>query len=157
MGQAILNPRKKFKYRVIIPTEPNLETFGCQEVTLPDNEVESVEHGFGNTVIKTGGLAKVGTLTLNRIMSANYGSVSGTIFREWQKRVQDAQAQIGGDPLVYKGVVIIEELTGDNFVLNTHTFTGCWPTRINGREFSRTDSANTVESVEFAVDYADIV
>lgn len=155
MVQVILNPRKQFKFEIIIPSGFEIETFGCQEVTLPDQEVDQVEHGVGVGVVKTGGLAKKGNLTLNRIMSAGSGTVTGRQFIEWQKQVQNMNTQVGGDPSEYGKVIIIRELSPDNVILDTHTYTGCWPTRINGREFNRVQSENTVESVEFSVDYVD--
>ena len=137
-----------------------MEPFGAQQVTLPDSEVEMVEHGFGNTVLKTAGLSKPGTLKIDRIISADtLTGVNGAAFFEWQKLAQDPFTQTGGDPLDYKMTVIVEELgnlgVGGNppVVLNTWTFEGCWPTRINGREFDRTASENLMESIELSVDY----
>ena len=155
MPQVILNPRKKFKFEVIIPNAYEIEIFGAQEVTLPDQEVEQVEHGVGVTAVKTGGLVKKGNLTINRIMSAGAGTPSGKKFVEWGLEVQNANTQVGGDPDQYGKTIIINELSNDNIIIDTHTYTGCWPTRINGRELSRVQSENTVESVEFSVDYVD--
>jgi len=150
---AIINPRKKFKFRVSFMTLPQLAEFAVQEITLSDHEIEAVEHGFGTTILKTAGQVKPGTVTLNRIISANKGAISGEFF-EWQRLAQDAISQSGGDPEVYKRILVIDEMANDGqTALDTWYIAGAWPTRINGREFSRTESANTVESVELSVDY----
>ena len=150
---AILNPRKKFKFRVTFLTLPQLEPFAVQEITLGDNEIEPVEHGFGNTVLKTAGMVKPGNVTLQRIMAASTSSVSGE-FWEWARLAQDPLTQAGGDPATYKRVLQVDELANDGqTALDTWYIAGAWPATINGREFSATDSANTIESVELAVDF----
>ncbi len=156
----IKNPRKQFNFRITVLDNPILEPFAAQVVNLPDNEIDPVEHGFGNTVIKTAGLVKTGNLMLERIMSATVGTVNGTAIFAWQKLAQDGAAQTGGDPESYKKYIYIEELANsswnglnDPVVINSWTCIGCWPMRINGREYSRTSSDNLVESVEFSVDY----
>lgn len=156
----IKNPRKQFNFRITVLDNPILEPFAAQVVNLPDMEVEATEHGFGNTVIKTAGLVKVGTLTIERIMSAALGSITSSAFHAWQKLAQDGAKQTGGDPVDYKKYIYIEELSNaswdglnDPVVLNSWTCVGCWPARINGREYSRTSSDNLMETAEFAVDY----
>jgi len=147
---AITNPRKKFKYRVTILPAPALEPFAVQEITSPDLEIEEIEHGAGNTYIKTAGMIKVGKGTISRILSAD--KVSGEIW-EWARLAQDALTQSGGDPSVYKRVVQVDELANDGqTALDTWYWIGAWPSMINGREYSATDSANTVESFELTVD-----
>lgn len=156
----IKNPRKQFNFRITVLDNPILEPFAAQNVTLPDMEVEATEHGFGNTIIKTAGLVKVGTLTLERIMSAAQGSINSSAIFAWQRAAQDGAQQVGGDPEDYKKYVYIEELSNaswdglnDPVVLDSWTCVGCWPTRITGREYSRISSDNLMENVEFAVDY----
>ncbi len=150
---ALVNPRKQFKFRVTFMTLPQLVPFAVQELTLGDNEIEPVEHGFGNTVLKTAGIVKPGSITLNRIMGAAAPTASGE-FWEWARIAQDAATLSGGDPDTYKRVLQVDELANDGqTALDTWYAYGCWPTKINGRSFNRTDSANTVESIELAVDY----
>jgi len=150
---AMINPRKKFNFRVTFLPLPQLEPFSVQEITLPTHEIEVVEHGFGNTVLKTAGLVKPGTVSLSRIISAYHTSVSGEIW-EWARLAQDALTQSGGDPETYKRVLQVDELANDGqTALDTWYIGGAWPSSINGREFSATDSANTVESVELTVDF----
>jgi len=58
------------------------------------------------------------------------------------------------DPATYKRVLQVDELANDGqTALDTWYISGAWPATINGREFSATDSANTIESVELAVDF----
>jgi phage tail-like protein len=150
---AIINPRKKFKYRVTFLTLPQLEAFAVQEITLADSEIEVVEHGFGNTYLKTAGMVKPGTVSLTRILGAAKSSISGEIW-EWAKIAQDPLTQSGGDPITYKRVLQVDELANDGqTALDTWYMAGAWPSTINGREFSATDSANTVETFELTVDY----
>ena len=152
----IRNPRKKFNFRITVLTSPILPTFAAQQVTTPDIEVEAVEHGFGNTVLKTAGLVKVGTLKIDRIISMS--AADGQSFYRWQNIAQNAQTQTGGAPEDYKQVVKIEEYvqygTGNDLtVIDTYYAIGAWPQKVNGREYDRTASENVVESVELAVDY----
>ena len=156
----IKNPRKQFNFRITILDNPFLEPFAVQTCSLPDSEVEAVEHGFGNTYIKTAGMVKVGTLNMERIISAGIASINNAAMFEWQKLAQDGANQSGGDPEDYKKFIYVEELANsgwnglnDPVVANSWTCIGCWPTRINGREYSRTTSDNLIETIEFAVDY----
>jgi phage tail-like protein len=151
----IKNPRKKFNFRITILTNPVLPVFAAQQVTSPDIEVEAVEHGFGNTVLKTAGLVKVGTLKIDRIISMAPGD--GQSFYRWQMNAQDGMHQTGGAPEDYKQVVKVEEYvqygSGNPEVIDTYYAIGAWPQKINGREYDRTASENVVESIELAVDY----
>jgi len=152
---VIKNPRKKFNFRITILTNPVLPVFAAQQVTTPDIEVEAVEHGFANTVLKTAGLVKVGTLKIDRIISML--PADGQAFIRWQQNAQNAITQTGGDPEDYKQIVKIEEYAqynqGNVEVIDTYYAIGCWPQKINGREYDRTASENVVESIELAVDY----
>jgi len=159
----VKNPRKSFNFLIEVVNMAFMPVFGAQEVTLPDMEVEPVEHGFGNTVLKTAGLVKPGTLKINRIISLDPGGAAANEsegFHIWQQMAQNAYSQSGSDPDDYKFVVIVKEISNQGFgpvkepvVVSTFTMLGCWPRRINGREYKRADSANLVESVELEVDY----
>lgn len=152
---VIRNPRKKFNFRITILPNPTLPVFAAQQVTTPDSEVEPVTHGFGNTELKTAGLVKISTLKIDRILSMSPGD--GQSMFEWQATAQNAITQTSGDPLDYKRIIKIEEVAGGEgnlTVVDTMFYIGAWPTKINGKEYDRTVSENTVESIEFAVDYA---
>lgn len=149
---ALTNPRKKFKFRITILPLPYLEPFAVQEVTNPSHDIEEVEHGAGVTTLKTAGMVKIGKGSISRILSANKTDVSGVIW-EWARIAQDHLFGIGGDPKDYKRVVQVDELANDgNTAIDTWYWIGCWPSTINGREFNRTDSNNTVESFELTCD-----
>lgn len=152
---AIINPRKKFNFRVSILPEPIIPIFSVQTITLGESAIDIVEHGFGNTVLKTGGLVKIGNLTMERIMESGLGDIAASIW-EWHWMVQDPTMQVGGNPKSYKRIIKIDEL-GNGFgsptAVNTWFAVGAWPATINGREYDRQSSDNLIESVEFAIDY----
>lgn len=152
---AIINPRKKFNFRVNILPLPIIPTFSVQQITLGESAIDITEHGFGNTVMKTAGMLKVGNLTMERIMDATQGSIAAAIWA-WHMLVQNPASQVGGNPLEYKRIIKIDELGtgfGSPVALNTWFAIGAWPATINGREYDRTSSDNIIESIEFAVDY----
>jgi len=152
---AILNPRKKFNFRVTILAKPDIAAFSVQQITLGESAIEVVEHGFGNTVIKTAGMIKPGNITMDQIMSADSPAMSSAMWA-WHWLVQNPSTQIGGDPFEYKRTIKVEELgngLGAPTALNIWYAIGAWPATMNGREFDRMSSDNLVQSIEFSVDY----
>jgi len=155
---AILNPRKKFNFTVSIIPGPNLEPFSVQQITLSDSVIEQVEHGFGNTILKTAGQIKAGALSMSIIQSSSDGALEAALWA-WHWQAQNPALQAGGDPTAvggYKRTIKVEELGSVNSapaVVNTWFVIGAWPATMNGKEFDRTASDNTVRSIEFAVDY----
>jgi len=148
-----LNPRKKFKFAITFPSSPEIPTFHVQSVTLPDLTIEQDEHGEGNTISKTAGMAKVGNCTVERILPAGGGGGVSAAIWEWANSAQNNLDGTGSDPSVYKRIVLVEELDHDGVLaLNSWFLLGAWPTTINGREFNRTESGNRVESFELSVD-----
>jgi hypothetical protein len=123
---------------------------------MPSETVEKVEHGLGNSRINTAGQYVVDNATIEAIMPADVSQASSDVnnfFRNWQRSAQDPIVGGGSDPIVYKRTVLIEELANDGVtVLNSYLLVGAWPTTINGRSYSRTESANVVESVDLSVD-----
>lgn len=150
----MINPRKQFQFKVTFVNFANIAPFHVQKLTQPDMDVEQVEHGEGNTVIKTAGMVKTGNLKIERIIEANDPSNAKEIFT-WLKNCQNARTQTGSIPDVYKGPIEVKELNNAGQVVNVWYYTGCWPTKINGKDWSRTSSDNSLESVEFSVDYVD--
>lgn len=141
------NPRKAFQFTILIP---GIAPFLCQTVKTPDNELDSDEHGDTNHKIKTAGMMNYGTLSITKIVDAvgldNY-------IWNWQKRIQNPMTGGGELPSQYKIPVAVEQYAPDGLtVLKRWTYEGCWPKRINGIDFSRVQSGNTVESIEFEVD-----
>jgi len=160
---AIRNPRKAFNFIVEIKGQSVIPPFGVQKVTGADSEVEADEHGVGNTVINTAGLVKAGTLKFDRIISLD--NLATTLLESefillWQKLAQDGYSQSGSNDDVYKKDVIIKEIGNSGFGIGTDpivvgitTCIGCWPTLVNGREYTRGQSGNLVETFELKVDY----
>lgn len=147
MPAKVANPRKQFQFNVIIP---GLNPFLAQEVKLPDSDLDMVEHGDTNFDVKTAGKKKLGMLTVNKILPADG---LDQFFRVWQRRIQNTLTGGGELPSVYKEPIMIEEYSSDGItVIDRHIYTGGWPQKINGRDFSRKASENTVESIEFCVD-----
>lgn len=152
---AILNPRKKFNFRVSILPAPPIPAFSVQQITLGDSTIEQVEHGFGNTVLKTAGQIKPGTIKMDLIEESTSGAIGAALWA-WHWSAQNPAMQAGGDPTTYKRILKIEELgtgMGTPVALNVWYAIGAWPAVMNGKEFDRTASDNTVRSIEFAVDY----
>lgn len=143
----INNPRKVFNFGIFIP---GLNPFLAQKVTTPDVEIEEVAHGDTNYDVKTGGRLKVGSLMVEKISSA---TESDNWIFNWINTIQNARLGGGALPSIYKRTIVVEEYAPDGVtVLNTHTYEGCWPKKRNGVELSRTQSDNTLTSIEFAVD-----
>jgi len=158
---TLLNPRKGFNFRISFPGNPGMPVFSVQKVTSPDSNVEAVAHGVGNTQIKTAGQHTAGDAKIERIIPATKGPTSSDVarfFRDWQRLAQDPLTGGGSDPLLYKHPVLVEELANDGLtVLNSELWSGTWPTKINGKEYSRTDSENLVETVDLSVDVVPFV
>lgn len=153
---AIKNPRKGFNFRVQFVDMPNLPIFAVQELTLPDGEIEQDEHGHGNTVIKTAGLSRITNATLTRIFPLNDTDQStySKFFYSWAEMAQNPVTGAGSDESMYKKTLLVHE-TGheESNVVGTTVLYGCWPTKINGKEYKRAESGNLVETVELSVDY----
>jgi hypothetical protein len=143
----IANPRKQFNFSIFCP---GLNPFLAQKVTTPDIEIEEVTHGDTNHDIKTGGRLKVGSLNVDKISPA---TASDSWVFDWMNTIQNALLGGGALPSIYKRQITIEEYSTDGItVLNTHDYEGAWPKKRNGIELSRTQSENTLQSIEFAVD-----
>ena len=157
---AIQNPVKKFNFSVeILPLSVALPVFAVQNCNLPDVEIEPVEHGYGNTTVKTAGKVSITNFTLQRILDPN--QALGRAFMDWMYLAQNPVTLAGGDPLGidgYKRMIIVTELQNDGVTpKNSYHLYGCWPTKINGKEFDRLSSDNIMEEIEFACDYMEIV
>lgn len=159
---AIKNPKKVFNFRIqfIGGNAPTLPVFSVQNVTLPDKETEADEHGHGNTVIKTAGLSRLtSNAVLERILpsTTNVSEVS-KMFHDWAVEAQDPIMGTGMDESTYKRTVLVHEIANNGVtVIGTTVLYGCWPTKINGREYKRAESGNLVETVELAVDYLKVI
>lgn len=141
------NPRKNFQFNIYLP---GLNPFAAQEVKLPDDEFDSVEHGDTGYDVKTAGKRKLGNLTITSILPS---ITLDDYMKNWRNRIRNFLTGGGELPSVYKAIIMVEEFGPDNLtVIDRHTYNGCWPLKTNGREFSRKGSENTIESIEFSVD-----
>jgi len=122
---------------------------------MPERSVDQVEHGEGNHVIKTGGMLKLGNLMVDKIRN---GSFSDKLIWTWLATVQNEVTGGGVIPEIYKKAIQVQILATDGVsVLETRTFVGVWPCKINGIELDRMSSDNTIESIEFSVDQEVVV
>ena len=143
----VSNPHKKFQFSIFLF---GMNPFLAQKVTLPDREVEPIEHGEGNHVVKTGGMLKLGTLTVEKLLTA---SIPDKLIWGWIRLVQDEFTGGGAPPDVYKKAIQVQHLSNNgSSALQTYNYLGVWPTKINGIELDRVSSDNTIQSIEFCVD-----
>lgn len=142
------NPRKSFQFSIIIQ---GIAPFLVQSVKLPDVDIETDEHGDTNYKVKTGGMVSYGTLSVSKICDGA-PLVDNEIWT-WNNSIQNVYTGGGLVPLAYKRAVMVEQYAHDGVtVLKRWTYEGAWPKRINGVEFNRAQSGNTIESIEFEID-----
>jgi phage tail-like protein len=150
MPVNIPNPRKNFNFSIQVP---GLNPFLAQQVDIPDFDIDVVEHGDANFLVKTGGMQKYGTCKVSKISTA---TAPDNWVWDWMFQVQDVFAGGGDLPSNYKRSVVIEQFSNDGVtVINTWVLYGCWPSKINGVNFRRKESDNTMEEIEFCVDQVD--
>jgi phage tail-like protein len=143
----VANPHKQFQFSIFLY---GMNPFLAQKVTTPDRELDKIEHGEGNHVIKTAGMVRIGELTVEKISSA---SLADNLIWGWIALIQNEYSGGGVIPDVYKKAIQVQRLATDGVtVLNTWSYTGAWPSKINGTELDRTSSDNTIQSIEFCVD-----
>jgi len=143
----IANPHKKFQFSIFLF---GMNPFLVQKVFLADREIDIVEHGEGNHVIKTGGILKLGSLRIEKLYNA---SLPDKLIWAWINLVQNEFTGGGVIPEAYKKAVQIQKLATDgSTVLNTWNYVGVWPQKINGVELDRMSSENTIENIEFCID-----
>ena len=164
MAASIANPHKQFQFQITIG---NMDPMLAQKVTLPSPEIDVVEHGDKNHIIKTAGLIKFDTLKVEKISwGGNVYSGDGYSkdqniafmgqadnFWKYIHNIQNCLVGGGTLPSQYKMDITVSKYGTDGMSeIGTWTYYGCWPSKINGVELSRVTSDNTVESIEFQVD-----
>lgn len=148
----VKNPRKVFNFSIKFPKHP-INSYLCQKVTLPDIEVEQVNHGDVNHDVKTAGRVSISNLIVEKLSTT---SGSDTWIHDWLMSCQDIILGGGNVPDTYKETCIVCELAEDGVsVLNTHIYNGVWPCKFTGVELDRNSSENIIEKVEFSVDTGD--
>lgn len=146
----IANPRKGFNFSI---STPGLNPFLAQEVDVPDHDIDIVEHGDTNFLVKTGGIKKYSAVKVSKISSA---TAADNWVWNWLFEIQDEFTGGGDLPSNYKRTITIEQFSNDNqTVINTWVLYGCWPSKVNGVKFRRKESDNTMEEIEFCVDQID--
>jgi len=143
----IANPRKVFNFRVEIL---GVDQFEVQKVTLPETEIESVEHGDTNHKIKTAGQLTFGDMTMEKLRPSPNSDIH---FWTWLMAAQDPDLGGGVLPIGYKQVVIVKEMDSlGTFTLNSWLCTGVWVKKVSQNDLDRTSSENIIETVVFSVD-----
>jgi phage tail-like protein len=143
----VANPRKQFQFSIQIP---GLYPLLVQKVTLPSPELDVVEHGDGNRKIKTAGLLSYDNLVVEKLSTAN--GPDNWIW-DWIRQIQNEYTGGGVTPGIYKKVVQVFQHGNDGIsIINSWTYEGVWPHKVNGIELNRLQSDNIIESIEFCVD-----
>lgn len=152
MGAQVKNPRKKFLFRIRFPKHP-FNDYLAQKVTMPDIEIDQVEHGDINRDVKTAGRVKIGNMKVEKLMTT---SGPDDWLHDWLYSCQDHILGGGLTPSQYWEDAVVEELAEDGqTVLNTHMVGEIWPCKVSGLELDRTASENTIEEIEFSVGWVD--
>lgn len=148
----IQDPRKFFQFSIILE---GLNPFLCQEVEVPEVEVEKAEHGDTNYDVKTAGRTKYGTLRLKKLRVA---SASDNLFFNWMKQCSNVWSGGGDTPILYKKNLYVDELGLDgSTILNSEFYENVWPSRRGAMNFQRMTSDNLIEEIEMEVDRVDRV
>lgn len=143
----IANPRKQFNFSI---STPGLNPFLAQKVTIPGFEIDVVEHGDTNYLVKTGGIHKFENILIEKISSA---TAPDNWVWNWIQEVQDVFVGGGLLPSIYKRTIEIIQFSNDGItILNRWKCYGCWPPKIAGVELDRMASDNTKESIELCTD-----
>jgi hypothetical protein len=146
----VKNPRKNFNFNVRVST-PFFNAFEVQEVDSPDTEIDVVEHGETNHVIKTGGQIKYSTGKIRGIIDAKPGALDW-VWR-WIKDVQNVDIGGGLIPSFYKKTLTLEYLDVNGItVIETEIWEGAWPSKLNGKQLRRIGSENIMNDLELCVD-----
>jgi phage tail-like protein len=143
----ISNPHKKFQFSIFLM---GMNPFLAQKVKLADRDIDQVEHGEGNHLVKTAGMLKLGNVTIDKISNS---SIPDKLMWAWIHSIQDEFTGGGAPPAIYKLGMQVQKLATDGAtVIGTWNYIGAWPCKINGVELDRMSSDNTIESLEFSVD-----
>ena len=137
----IANPIKSYNYVVEVD---GLDTYLVQSITLPEREVEKVEHGEGQSTIKTAGKFIIGDITMSKLIPTEMADSWAT---EW------LDASYGTLANVYKKTLVVKVLHPDSTTIaRSYICRGCFPSKVSLSEFSSTTSENIIETVVFSVD-----
>lgn len=142
----VAHTRKSFQFRIELS---GVDQFEVQKVTLPEIEIDAVEHGDTNRVIKTPGMIKTGDLVFEKVRPL------GNDMYAWDRLSMAQNPLTGGGelPIVVKHPIIIKEMDTTGMVtLNKWVCSGCWIKKISSSDLDRTSSDNIIETITFSVD-----
>lgn len=143
----LANPRKQFNFNI---TVAGLNSFLAQKVSIPEQSFDVTEHGDTNFLVKTGGIKKFGKITIEKISRA---TGPDNWLNNWMSEIQDTALGGGLLPSGYKRTVIIEQYSTDGVtVINRYAAYGCWPSKRDAIDLSRTGNDNTMEKFELECD-----
>lgn len=147
MPTNVPNARKGFNFRIEIN---GLNQFEVQKITLPEIEIDKVEHGDTNRLIKTAGMIKLGDLKLEKLVR-----LPGSDLWAWQwlTSAQDMTFGTGNLANVYKRSIVIREMSPTGLgILNSWIIDGAWVSKISQSDFTRTESDNIIQTLEISCD-----
>lgn len=153
MATHIANPRKKFNFSITIYAGAygQVQNFLVQKVTLPSIEVEQTIHGEANNEIKTPGRVKYGNLRIEKML---WTDQEDSLFYNWIDNCQSAILGGGGLPSSLWKTIVVKELSVDGITpVNVWQYDECWPCKIDGQDLDRVSSDNSMEIIEFSVNY----
>lgn len=141
------DPKKVFNFGVIAP---GLNPYSVQECDLPDMDMDVVEHGESNHLIKTAGLIKFGDLTLNKLRPI---SKADNWVWTWIQGIQNIITGGGQLPIFYKRNLNVVQYSYDDITITDNwSIRGCFVKKINGLKLSRVKSENSMENITLSVD-----
>lgn len=143
----IANTRKVFNFRVEIL---GLNQFEIQKVTLPEIEVEKVEHGDTNHSIKTAGRVTVGDMVWEKLRPL---PTPDNFAWTWLQQAQNIMSGGGQLSTGYKRNVVIKEMdTTGTITVNKWMCEGTWVTKLGQADMDRQASDNIIETITLSVD-----
>lgn len=141
------NARKVYNFKIEILGLS--EQFECQKVTFPEMSIDQVKHGDANYDVKTAGRFNIENIKIEKLKRMPGTEIFGWL---WLMQAQNPQAGGGGLAQNYYRTIVIRELGPSGlFAVNTWTFDGCWVCKVGQTEFSRTESANIIQTLEISV------
>lgn len=142
----VANPVKAFNYRVEVD---GLAAGLCQDVQLPEIEIETVEHGEENEYVETPGKVRVGEAVLQNLVPIE-GDENWAY--EWLTTAQDAENGGGGLREDYTRTVTVLQLAPDKTTtVRRHILTESWCKKLAHNNLAVGSSDNTMQTVTLSV------
>ena len=135
----MLNPLKQFNFVIEVK---GLAAFIAQEVTTPEITIGEVEHGEGNTKVKTPGMIVYGDVTISMMKVAPNADLWAY---DWFNEIKN-----GAVPTTYLKNITIRLLDQAQKTVRTIEAQDCWVKKLGGLTLSATADDNILEEVVFA-------